>query len=135
MVPFVSGGLLILVSASSIWKIYAPPSSTDLSSLDEFNPCLRVRLPISLVTDPSLIVRQYGEDNDIRIMTVDESDDDDGECPICFAQILQADIFQARQFTHYYHVNCIDERQRRCLLTMDGITSCVKCKAEINNLV
>ena len=100
----------------------------------EFNPCLRVRLPIALVTEPSLIVRQSGVKKDIHTMTVDESDKDNGECPICFSRILQADIFQARPCNHYYHVNCILEKQRGCLITMNGIVCCVKCQGEIINL-
>ena len=81
-----------------------------------------------------MIVRQNKRGKDHRTMNIDESDEDDGECPICLSTILQADVFQARPCNHCYHVNCIDERQWQCLVTMDGIVGCAKCGCEINNL-
>jgi hypothetical protein len=129
------------IAAYHAWEVIDNASKpTDVSSFrvavieellrmwKDFDNCLRVRLKISQVSDKNAIVRK----ND---STVPDKEDHEQVCYECNGRILDGmEDFEAMPCHHHYHINCIHERQRMCLLTMDGIVACLQCGFEIENL-
>jgi hypothetical protein len=65
---------------------------------------------------------------------IDDEVDNVLACFLCNAKIDSFDNFEAYPCHHHYHINCINEYQRLCVVTMDGIVACKQCGVEVTNL-
>lgn len=108
-----------------------------MSMWEDFDPCLRVRVKISKVSDPKLILRKnidgipHGTAQDLDL---DDDDDDEDACIICNSKISPFDDFEVYPCHHHYHIHCINQYQRQCFDKMGGIVGCLRCNVEITNL-
>jgi hypothetical protein len=129
------------IAAFHAWEIINPESKPKdvqsfrhevidelVSMWNDFDSCLRVRVRISRIEDSSIIIRQNVDGVAQGTATINDDDctDDDEankECMICNSCISDPDSeFVSIPCKHSFHIHCMEEYQRECLVAMGGLS-------------